>query len=517
MSIQSTDALSSSTTQNQQKTTNTVNSNSSFSNTLTQEQEQLQYKEETTKLLDDLLSMIKTGLTVSELENLQELLAKLNALQGKENKSPSMQQEIESMLKDLEDAVLAIKKKLFGEAIINQDSDKKTEDKDSIESRIKTVSEAINEILAGSVNDDKKLQDMMLNVHPDFMQRLDTTKYKIDKSEYISDEEFNNLVNKLQLQDMKKEDMALFKSIIEDQYISNEEVENLSYAQMETLGKFVFIEDGKDSYIDKTTINTDLKAGTLLSIPIVTDDENFNKAVFDMVSNMNDNVEIVNFMYGITGTHHSAKLIAFPELQSKNYKNKDMGEVLEKIIDNYNIYLDNSKSANDTKYLQNMISKYTDLFNLYQEFSGNEDKKLEKEELIDNIKQHLTDDFLSIMKTGLTVSEVDKLEKSIAKLEGLIESSEDKEISEVEIQDKIKKILEELEAIYRRLGVKETIELDKNIETQNSEGLTNSMKEFKSIVSSLKKALEEIKTIGIKEDPMSVDDELKLIEKLKNY
>ena len=136
MSIQSTANVSSTNTHNEQKTQENKSSNSSFNDTLNkskEEQSKIQSQENTQKLVDDLLSMIRTGLTVSELEMLQELLAQLNKLKGKSDDSDN-DQELKAMLSTLEAAVLAIKKRLSGEAIINQTEDKKSTNETSIHS-----------------------------------------------------------------------------------------------------------------------------------------------------------------------------------------------------------------------------------------------------------------------------------------------------------------------------------------------------------------------------------------------
>jgi len=517
MSIQSTHIVSSSNTHNEQKTQQTKSTNSSFNDALhqtTEHQEKIQSQENTQKLVDDLLSMISTGLTVSELEMLQELLAQLNKLKGKSDNADN-DQEIKAMLSVLEAAVLEIKKRLSGEVIINQSEDEKSTNETSIESRIDSITEAINDITNGSTQENKLLEDLMNKANPSLLKNIDSIKYRVDKSEYITDEEFNNLVEKLQLQDISKDDMRLFKSIIEDQYITNSEVKDLSYEQIETLGKFIFVEDGSDGYIDKTTMNADLKAGTLLSIPIISNDVIFNKSVFEMVEGMDNDKEIQQFMHPITGTYHSSKLIAFPELQSNHYNGKDMGKVLDDLISNYKTSLDNSTRANDHEYYQNKVAQFTNLLNLYNKNAQNGEAIIENKYLLD-IQFDLVEDLLSMIRTGFTVSEMESLEKMIAEINQLINDSKEKKVSEEKIKDMIKKLENEISKLQDRLNTNITVNTSEQTEESDTENLTNIMKDFKSIVKSLEDTLTKIvEESGKLIQTVNTDDELRLREQFK--
>ena len=518
MSILSADTVSQTHKQTQQTTNTQKNSNSSFADSLNQsneEHKQIQNKENTQSLLNDLLSMIKTGLTVSEMEMLQELLAKLNKLKDEESSNAS-DQELKAMLSALEAAVLEIKKRLSGEAVLNQESkDKESIKNGSIDTRIEVLSETINEIISGSIKEDKLIEELMNDLNPNFSQRLDPKNFHLDKSEYTTDEEFNNLVKKLDLEDMNKDDMALFKSIIEDRFISNDEIKGLSYEQMETLGKFVFVEEGQYGYVEESLINADYKAGTLLSIPIITNDTKFNKAVFSMVEQMDDIKEIKLFVAPITGTDKTNKLIAFPELQSKHYNGKDMAKVLNDLVSDFQTSFDNSKTNEEREYYHTKTNQYIDLLNLYNEFSQNGEEKIENEKYLLDIQFDLVEDLLSMMKTGFTVSELEALEKLISEINKLIEDSKEDKVSKEKIEDLIKTLETEIQKLEDRLNIKTTTEENNN--NEDTKNLTNLMKEFKSIVQSLEDSLNQIKEEATKLLPIvNTDDELKLREALKN-
>jgi len=482
----------------------------------------------TEELIADLLSVIRTGLTVSEMEYLQELLAKINKLikeKTENGMSPDERKEISNLISELEDAVAQLQKRITGEFIIEADDENLDNRNEStsieignLENRMASLEVAISELYKEKL-DQTSIDDVMMdNINISaVLTTEDIQKGRQKYSELFTDERFEEILTRLNLNDLSDEEKTLYKSIIDDRYISNEEIEDLSYEQMETLGKFIFIKDGKDSYVDESLINTDYKAGTLLSIPLIGDDENFKNSLFQMVQNMDTQKQINNFMAPLTGNSTFHQIIAFPQLLNINYDGKDIENMLEKMIEDYKIKLDSVYKADEVEFYQNAIAQYTDLFNLYQEFSGNEDAKLEKEKYISDIKQYLLNDLISFLQTGLTVSEVEKLEKALAKIDMLIEKSEEKDISEEEIKEMIEKLKEQLNEIYQRLGGKGEIEVEEDLETQNSEGLTETMKEYKSIVSSLRQALEEIKSNASKKEQVSTDEELKLREQLKTY
>lgn len=520
MPIQSTDTVTSTNSQSEQKTKQNESTDSSFADSLKQSNESkevLEYRKSTQELIDDLLSMIRTGLTVSEIELLQELLAKLNKLKNKNGDDSETDQEIKNMLSHLEATVLELQKRLKGASVSEQDeNDKKSENYDSIESRIKAVTESINEIIGVNISGDKLLKDLLNDIDPSLLQKLESSRFKLDKSEYTTDEQFNNLVEKLNLEHMQKEDKELFKSIIEDRYISDDEVKDLSYEQMETLGKFIFIKEGKYGYVKESLINTDPKAGTLLSIPIITDDKNFNKSVFEIVEKMDDKYEIQQFMWPITGTPHSSQLIAFPEIQANHYNGKDMGKVLDDLLSNYKTRLDNSTRANVMQYFQTKIAQFTDLLNLYNEISENGKEKIENEKYLLDIKFDLVEDLLSMIKTGFTVSEMESLERIISEINKLIDDSKDDKVSKEKIEDMISKLEAEIAKLQDRLNIEITPTEDNTNENSDTENLTNVMKEFKSIVKSLENVLDQIKEESTKLiKSVNTDDELRLREKLK--
>jgi len=545
MQIDSTTQTNNTTHQSKKQNSSSATNNTSFQDTLNQSkkssntttQETREQKSQTTQeLVADLLSVLKTGFTVSELEYIEKLLAQIKQKMQdelKDKQGSDAQKEINKMLKALEEAILAIQKRLTGEAVIeakDNKSGKKFQSSDptiqEFEKRIDKIESAITKVKNTYLEQtdyenielmNKKISELIISDRP-----LPSDAYEKIKQQYIdsmTDEKFDELVDKLGINSLSDSDKALFKSIIADRHISDEEIKGLSYEQMKTLGKFVFKEDENGKYIEETLINTDIKAGTLLSIPVLSKDNNFNKALFSMVEKMDDNMQIIGFMYPITGTSHSSKIIAFPLLQHINYDNnpKNIDEIIQDLIDVYELKLKNTLKANDVEYYQNQISMYTDLYNLYSEFKGEKENKLDTQEYTIDIRQQLIDDLLSVMNTGLSISEIEELEKLVKDINQLIEESKTKKVSVKRVEDMIEKLELKLEELSRRLGIKGEIEVDKNLELENTEGLSQIMKDFKSVVQSLKNALDEIKEKKELTQQTSTDEELKLIKQLKEF
>ena len=121
------------------KTTN-ENTTSSFSDAV---EESNNSKEEIKKMLEDLLSLIRTGLTVSELETVQKMLREINE---KRKSGDITEEELKEMMQELEKAVMSLKKRVTGEAILEASEKGTTKQSDEISKDIKGFEERLNNI-----------------------------------------------------------------------------------------------------------------------------------------------------------------------------------------------------------------------------------------------------------------------------------------------------------------------------------------------------------------------------------
>ena len=334
-------------------------------------------------------------------------------------------------------------------------------------------------------------------------------QYKDD----MTDEKFDELLKKLDINNLNDEEKKLYKSIIDDRVITKDEINDLSYEQIVTLNKFIMKKDSNNEYIDETSISMYYDVSNILNIPLISDDENFNKVIFEEAIGMEDTR---GFMALVTGTYN------FPWDKNNHidYDSKDPDEVLRNLIYDYEMKLETSNKTEVMEFYKNVINLYSNLLENYERISG-EDMSgvVTQDEYLVNIREDLIDDLMSIIKTGLTVSEVESLEKLIADINKLIDESKENEVSAEKVEDMIKRLEQKLQELQKRMGGKGEIEADKNLVTSetNYKELTHSMKEFKSMVLSLEKALNKIKEESVKNESFSsTQDELILREQLKN-
>jgi hypothetical protein len=209
-------------------TTQSSNTNSTKSSTSTESNntnsfdDMVNKKSNIEKMVADLLSLINTGLTVSELERLQELLEKVNDLIKDGVTSAEDKKEIDEMLTGIEEALAALLKRINGEAIIKHDkydNNGKASSENSFEERIKALDSMIADLKDGYVENEESsnlINELTINTKPNFLNRLE-----LNKSQDMIDKEFEKSEEKQKNKDIPKKSMELFESIVEDQYIVN--------------------------------------------------------------------------------------------------------------------------------------------------------------------------------------------------------------------------------------------------------------------------------------------------------
>ncbi len=159
---------SSSVQSNSQKTTQSQNEKtqgSSFSTALEKAQEESSKKtvvadtQVTTKsLVEDIISVLRTGFTVEELKAIEKLLQAIREKIEEEKKTRNVSQgEIEAMFKEVERMILELKKSRKGIAVVEakDDTSIKTEKiEDSVlaqfEARLKEIQTVFEEMLNGT-------------------------------------------------------------------------------------------------------------------------------------------------------------------------------------------------------------------------------------------------------------------------------------------------------------------------------------------------------------------------------
>ena len=123
---------SSQTVQNnkEEKEYQTTNSFSNIMDETSHKQENKKDFEKEWKLIEDIKSVMKTGLTVEELERLEELIQKLKTkVKESSGNDPEENKAINQSITELEQAIMAIKKRISGEAVIDAGKDDKNPSK----------------------------------------------------------------------------------------------------------------------------------------------------------------------------------------------------------------------------------------------------------------------------------------------------------------------------------------------------------------------------------------------------
>jgi len=255
------------------------------------------------------------------------------------------------------------------------------------------------------------------------------------------------------------EDEALFKSITKDNYVSYDEIKNLSYEQIVQIKDFVMKKDEKNNYIQSSFMDHDKKAGMLLGTTAISDNNTFNKAIFNIARKIDDEKILETFMYDMTGTKWSDKLMAYPEFQEIDYSKKDVQEYLADKLASYQIKLDTATDKESKEFYQDMINRLQGLTNHY--------KSLQGESIHDNTDpferiRALVKDLISVIKTGFTIEELEYIEKLIEEIRKLLKerADADKATSNEDIDKQIKAIEDALLALEKRIHGVAIIEMD---------------------------------------------------------
>lgn len=128
-------------------------------------------REETKKLLEDINSLFKTGLTVEELEKLKELLKAIKEAikEAKENNSSTS--DIETMIDDLEKAMMLLQKRIGGETVIKADKENNpNDDMLGFASRIEAIEKSLKDLEQG--NQDKGISSASTNEELELLNKL---------------------------------------------------------------------------------------------------------------------------------------------------------------------------------------------------------------------------------------------------------------------------------------------------------------------------------------------------------
>ncbi len=318
--------------------------------------------------------------------------------------------------------------------------------------------------------------------------------------------------------DVSEEDDALFKSIIADNYVSYDEIKELTYEQIVQIKDYVMNKDEENNYIQRSFMDHDKKAGMLLGTTAISGNDTFNKAIFNIAKKIDDEKIFETFMYDMTGTQFSDKLMAYPEFQEIDYSEESPKEYLSKTLASYQVKLDTTTDEEMKEFYQSMINTFKGLTNHY--------KSLQGESLYDNTDpfeklRALVDDLISVIKTGFTESELEYIEQLLAEIRKLLkEKDEDSVSSDEDIDKQIKDIEDAILALEKRIyGVSivemegETTEQENNdSDTQESTGF-----HFEERLNEIEQKVNDMKNGDLKQPTDTSNKEEDEIEEEKEW
>ncbi len=204
-----------STTSKKSNNQETQNTTSTFADTLSQ-------KQTLQELYDDIFSLIRTGLTVSEYEQLQEYLAKIRELAKKDSNDAELKKEIESMIKAIEQAILQLQKRINGGQVVESSKDTETQNNNSsdemmgFKARLDTIEKSIHSLQNLSeekTNSKDKENKTLLNEIT--KNNLNIEQYILKLQNNISQNEVKDMIAKLEKEIEKLQERITGKKEVE--------------------------------------------------------------------------------------------------------------------------------------------------------------------------------------------------------------------------------------------------------------------------------------------------------------
>ncbi|WP_164072409.1 hypothetical protein [Poseidonibacter lekithochrous] len=138
---------------------------------ISETQTDAEIREETKKLLEDINSLFKTGLTVEELEKLKELLKAIKDAIKDAEKNNSSTSDIETMISGMEEAMMLLQKRIGGETVIkaNKENDS-NDDMLGFASRIEGIEKSLKDLEQG--NQDNGISSTSTSEELELLNRL---------------------------------------------------------------------------------------------------------------------------------------------------------------------------------------------------------------------------------------------------------------------------------------------------------------------------------------------------------
>ena len=205
----------------------------------------------------------------------------------------------------------------------------------------------------------------------------------------IKRDDFDKLVSKCEVSFYEKEQDKIF-SIVEDRYITEDEIMSLSYEQVKKLKELIIEDDENGNPYDASLIRFDYVVSSFMSTSLISTDEDFNKAIFEKLKTLNEE-ETMRFMCAIP--HESFFSWVTKNSDFEQIKENDMEKYLKDKIRDFKILLDESPTKLASQTYKEVLSWYEDIYKNYSSI------KKEREEQVAQIIQNNRPNPLEILKS----------------------------------------------------------------------------------------------------------------------
>ncbi|WP_417324984.1 hypothetical protein [Halarcobacter sp.] len=182
----------------------------------------------------------------------------------------------------------------------------------------------------------------------------------VNEHEEKDKKEFEELLKKLEINNLSQDEKEKFRLILEDKEFSNIEMDSLSYEQMKKITQLISQKDSNNIPIEGTSVTLGSRTSALLKAVTATDDDSFNKALFEKVKSFSTMEEINNFLLPIL--HHiDEQLKRFDEMIKLN-----MDEVLNDLINGFKEEYDKAEHKEIKEHYESVIEEYSDFKEFYE-------------------------------------------------------------------------------------------------------------------------------------------------------
>ncbi len=299
--------------------------------------------------------------------------------------------------------------------------------------------------------------------------RIDATK------DAITQTKFDELLNKLQIDDFTEDEKELFQSIIQDRSVSQYEFDSLNYEEIVKLKQLISKSDLEGNYIaDSFVMFSNVTMAVFLNAPNISDDETYNKAVFNAIKKLNlsqdDSFDMVKELGGLIGEQEKREFenrLTSEQYDAgvryKSFIGQDMQDYFTNRLSELREGYANTTDEAVKEDYRKLIKAYTQIQSEYNQLKYNNNSQLEQytrntkqnpiydsdvialyEKVEDKYNQKDKDEFNKLLEI-LGVDDISEEDKEL-----FIEIIKDKKISNIEMDNLSYQQMKELAKIVTR-------------------------------------------------------------------